>query len=156
MLIGNFLHFMCNLSGFDLSFLTKALLVPRPPRSAGAGDYWIRVSVCPSVRMSTFFVHFLFRARSPILLGGIEWNLAQWKNIYCSCAPGYRFYRAAKNVPVGLDRKSQFFLIMGLSYSALDLPHYLEESNKTWHSERTYIVVVHLGIGFIEQRKMCL
>ena len=41
-------------------------------------------------------------------------------------------------------------------YSALDLPHYLEESNKTWHSERTYIVVVHLGIGFTEQRKMCL
>ena len=71
----------------------------------------------------------------------------------CSCAPGYRFYRAAKNVPVGLDRKSRFSLIMRLSYSALDLRHYLEESNKTWHSERIYIVVVHLGIGFIKQRK---
>ena len=115
------------------------------------GDIGFSFSVCPSVRQ-----HFLFRARSPILLGGIEWNLAQWKNIYCSCAPGYRFYRAAKNVPVGLDRKSRFFLIMGLSYSALDLRHYLEESNKTWHSERIYIAVVHLGIGFIEQRKMCL
>ena len=45
---------------------------------------------------------------------------------------------------------------MGLSYSALDLRHYLDESNKTWHSERIYIVVVHLGIGFIKQRKMCL
>ena len=45
---------------------------------------------------------------------------------------------------------------MRLSYSALDLRHYLEESKKTWHSERIYIVVVHLGIGFIEQRKMCL
>ena len=45
---------------------------------------------------------------------------------------------------------------MGLSYSALDLRHYLEESNETLHSERIYIAVVHLGIGFIEQRKMCL
>ena len=141
----------------------RRLLVPRPPRSAGAGDYWIRVcpsvclSVCPSSRLSVnIFVHFLFRARSPILLGGIEWNLAQWKSIYCSCAPGYRFYRAAKNVPVNLIENHDFFFIMGLSYSALDLPHYLEELNKTWHSERTYIVVVHLGIGFIEQRKMCL
>ena len=135
----------------------SVFLVPRPPRSAGAGDYWIRV--CLSVRLSVclsvnIFVHFLFRARSPILLGGIEWNLAQWKNIYCSCAPGYRFYRAAKNVPVGLDRKITIFFIMGLSYSALDLRHYLEESNKTWHSERIYIVVVHLGIGFLARRKM--
>ena len=75
----------------------------------------VRLSVCQQ---------FLFRARSPILLGGMEWNLAQWKNIYCSCAPGYRFYRAAKNVPVGLDWKSRFLSIMGLSYSALDLRHY--------------------------------
>ena len=59
-------------------------------------------------------------------------------------------------MPVGLDRKSRFFSIMGLSYSALDLPHYLEKSNETWHSERIYIAVVHLGIGFIEQRKMFL
>ena len=42
---------------------------------------------------------------------------------------------------------------MRLSYSALDLRHYLEESNKTWHSERIYIVVVHLGIGFLARRK---
>ena len=42
---------------------------------------------------------------------------------------------------------------MGLSYSALDLPHYWEESNETLHSKRVYIVVVHLGIGFIEQQK---
>ena len=41
-------------------------------------------------------------------------------------------------------------------YSALDLPYYWEESNETLLSERIYIVVVHLGIGFIEQRKMCL
>ena len=41
-------------------------------------------------------------------------------------------------------------------YSALDLPYYWEESNETLHSKRVYIVVVHLGIGFIEQRKMCL
>ena len=41
-------------------------------------------------------------------------------------------------------------------YSALDLPCYWAESNETLHSERIYIVVVHLGIGFIEQRKMCL
>ena len=40
--------------------------------------------------------------------------------------------------------------------SALDLPYYWEESNETLHSERIFIVVVHLGIGFIEQRKMCL
>ena len=140
-------------STYNPILVYDSLLVPRPPRSAGAGDCWIRVclSVCLSVCQQ-----FLFRARSPILLGGIEWNLAQWKNIYCSCALGYRFYRAAKNVPVGLDRKSRFFLIMGLSYSALDLRHYLEESNKTWHSEIIYIAVVHLGIGFIEQRKMCL
>ena len=59
-------------------------------------------------------------------------------------------------MPVGLDRKSRFFFIMGLSYSALDLPYYWEESNETLHSERIYIVVVHLGIGFIDQRKMCL
>ena len=43
---------------------------------------------------------------------------------------------------------------MRLCYSALDLRHYLEESNKTWHSERIYIVVVHLGIGFLARRKM--
>ena len=43
---------------------------------------------------------------------------------------------------------------MRLSYSALDLRHYLEESNKTLHSERIYIVVVHLGIGFLARRKM--
>ena len=41
-------------------------------------------------------------------------------------------------------------------YSALDFPYYWEESNETLHSERIYIVVVHLSIGFIEQRKMCL
>ena len=87
------------------------IISPPPPCSAGAGDYWIRVrlSVCLSVRQQ-----FLFRARSPILLGGIDWNLAQWKNIYCSCAPGYRFYRAAKNMPVGLGWKSRFFLILEL------------------------------------------
>ena len=128
------------------------LLVPRPPRSAGAGDYWIRA--CLSVRLSVnILVHFLFRARSPILLKGIKWNLAQWKSTYCSCAPGYRFFRAAKNVPVGLDRKSRIFSIMGLSFSALDLPHCLEESNETLHSERVYIVVVHLGIGFYRAAK---
>ena len=33
-------------------------------------------------------------------------------------------------------------------YSALDLPYYWEESNETLHSERIYIVVVHLGIHF--------
>ena len=43
---------------------------------------------------------------------------------------------------------------MRLCYSALDLRHYVEESNKTWHSERIYIVVVHLGIGFLARRKM--
>ena len=86
---------------FTLQLCDTGLLVPRPP-TIGSG------SVCPSVRLSVR-QQFLFRARSPILLGGIEWNLAQWKNIYCSCTPGYRFYRAAKNVPVGLDRKSRFF-----------------------------------------------
>ena len=40
-------------------------------------------------------------------------------------------------------------------YSALDLPYYWEESNETLQSERIFIVVVHLGVGFIEQRKMC-
>ena len=43
------------------------LLVPRPPRSAVAGDYWIRVrpSVCPSVNFSGGF---LFRDRTPKLV----------------------------------------------------------------------------------------
>ena len=68
-----------------------SLLVPRPPRSAGAGDYWLRVR-----------------------------------------------------------------LSVNNFYSALDLPYYWEESNETLHSERIFIVVVHLVIGFIEQRKMCL
>ena len=45
---------------------------------------------------------------------------------------------------------------MGLSYFALDIPYYWEESIETLHSERIYIVVVHLGIGFTEWRKMCL
>ena len=40
-------------------------------------------------------------------------------------------------------------------YSALDLPQYWEESNETLDNGRIYIVVVHLGIGFIERRKMC-
>ena len=53
------------------------LLVPRPPRSAVAGDYWIRVrlSVCLSVRLSvclsTFQVGF-YSATTPKLLGTIE------------------------------------------------------------------------------------
>ena len=40
-------------------------------------------------------------------------------------------------------------------YSALDLPHYWQESNETLDNGRIYIEVVHLGIGFIERRKMC-
>ena len=54
-----------------------SLLVPRPLRSAGTGDYWIRVclSVCPSVRPSVR-QHFrtLSIPRYSILLGRIKWN----------------------------------------------------------------------------------
>ena len=67
----------------------------------------------------------------------------------------YRFNRAAKNVPVGLENHD-FFNNGTYSFSALDLPYYWEESNETLHSERIYIVVVHLGVDFIEWRKMCL
>ena len=42
---------------------------------------------------------------------------------------------------------------MGLSYFAPELPCYWEESNETFPSERIYVKVVHLGIGFIERRK---
>ena len=90
----------------SICFTYLMFFSPPRPRSAVAGDYWIpvRMSVCLSVRQQ-----FLFRARSPMLLGGIEWNFAQWKNVYCSCAPGYSFYQAVKNVPVGLSQKSRFF-----------------------------------------------
>ena len=80
--------------------------------------------------------------------------MAQWKNIYCSCAPKYWFSRAAKNVPMGLIRKLQFFVKIELSFSALDLLCYWEESNETLYRGRIYIVVVHLGIGFLARRKM--
>ena len=73
--------------------------------------------------------------------------------LYCSCALRYRFYRAAKNVPVGLGRKSQFFSIMGLSYSALDLQYYWDESNETLHSKRIYIVAVQTGYRFYRAAK---
>ena len=44
---------------------------------------------------------------------------------------------------------------MGLiRFSALDLPYYWEESNETLSRGRIYIVVVHLGIGFLARRKM--
>ena len=58
------------------------------------------------------------------------------KNIYYSCAPGYWFSRAAKNVPMGLIRKLQFFVKIELSFSALDLLYYWEESNETLYRGR--------------------
>ena len=76
------------------------------------------------------------------------------EEVYCSCAPGYWFSRAAKNVPMGLIRKLQFFVKIELSFSALDLLYYWEESNETLYRGRIYIVVVHLGIGFLARRKM--
>ena len=51
--------------------LLVQLLVPRPPRSAIAGDYWIRVSpsVCLFACLSVNFSGgFLFRDRTPKLL----------------------------------------------------------------------------------------
>ena len=39
------------------------------------------------------------------------------------------------------------------NFYSLDLPYYLEESTKTWHSERIYIAVVHLDIGFYRAAK---
>ena len=90
----------------------------------------------------------LFRARSPNLLGRIKRNLVQRKNIHRSCALGYWFSRAMKNVPMVLIRKLQFFVKIELSFSALDLLYYWEESNEALYRGRIYIVVVHLGIGF--------
>ena len=55
---------------------------------------------------------------------------------------------------MGLIRKVQFFVKIELSISALDLLYYWEESNETLHRGRIYIVVVHLGIGFLARRKM--
>ena len=54
---------------------------------------------------------------------------------------------------MGLIRKLQFFVKIELSFSALDLPYYWEESNETSYRERIYIVVVHLGIGFSRGEK---
>ena len=51
--------------------------------------------------------------------------------------------------------KITVFEIVGLSYSALDLQYYWEESNETVHNGRIYIIVVHLGIGFIERQNIC-
>ena len=48
---------------------------------------------------------------------------------------------------MGLIRKLQFFNKIELSFSALDLLYYWEESNETLYNGRIYIVVVHLGIG---------
>ena len=55
---------------------------------------------------------------------------------------------------MGLIRKLQFFVKIELSFSALDLLYYWEESHETLHRGRIYIVVVHLGIGFLARRKM--
>ena len=86
-------------------FTNTSLLVPRPPRSAVAGDYWIRVR--SSVRLS---VRQLFRwvsipRSNSNVLGRIESNLLQWKNIYWSCAPGYWFCCATKIGVVRLGQK---------------------------------------------------
>ena len=113
---------------FQNSKIWNRVLVPRrrvarARGTIGSGSACLSVRLCLSVCLSDR-QQFLFRARSPILLGGINWNFAQWKNIYCSCAPGYRFYRVVKNVPVGLGQKSRFFKIRGLSYSVLDLSCY--------------------------------
>ena len=48
----------------------------------------------------------------------------------------------------------KFFVKIELSFSALDLLYYWEESNETLYKGRIYIVVVHLGIGFLARRKM--
>ena len=55
---------------------------------------------------------------------------------------------------MGLIRKLQFFVKIELSFSALDLLYYWEESNETLYRGRIYIVVVHVGIGFLARRKM--
>ena len=55
---------------------------------------------------------------------------------------------------MGSIRKLQFFVKIELSFSALDLLYYWEESNETLYRGRIYIVVVHLGIGFLARRKM--
>ena len=69
-------------------------------------------------------------------------------------SPGYWYSRAAKNVPMGLIRKLQFFVKIEISFSAQDLLYYWEESNETLYRGRIYIVLVHLGIGFLARRKM--
>ena len=55
---------------------------------------------------------------------------------------------------MGLIRKLQFFVKIELCFSALDLLYYWEESNETLYKGRIYIVVVHVGIGFLARRKM--
>ena len=67
---------------------------------------------------------------------------------------GIGFLARRKNVPMGLVRKLQFFVKIELSFSALDLLYYWEESNETLYRGRIYIVIVHLGIDFFARRKM--
>ena len=55
---------------------------------------------------------------------------------------------------MGLIRKLQFFVKIEISFSAQDLLYYWEESNETLYRGRIYIVLVHLGIGFLARRKM--
>ena len=55
---------------------------------------------------------------------------------------------------MGLTQKLQFFVKIELSFSALDLLYFWEKSNETLYRGRIYIVVVHLGIGFLARRKM--
>ena len=73
----------------------------------------------------------LFRARSPILLGGINETLHRGR-IYIVVVHLGIGILARRKCPHGNYSKIAFFCEIELSFSALNLPYYWEESNETF------------------------
>ena len=128
-------------------------LVPRPPRSAVTGDYWIRVrqSVCLSVRLSvclsTFHVGF--------------YSATELQNYWAESNQTFyneRIYIEVVHLGIGFvvrPKLGSYDLVKNEEFQhnlefAIPRPNsnYVSETNETFYNERIYIEVVHLGTGY--------
>ena len=96
----------------------------------------------------------LFRAKISYTIGRNPMKPCYRGRIYiCSLCTWVLVFSRGEKCSHGTYSKIAIFSKIELSFSALDLLYYFEESNETLHRGRIYVVVVHLGIGFLRATK---